>query len=69
MYSGVQASNLAILAGATALVLSYFNITVPAAELQDVFGAVLVIVGSVASWVVEWKRGTTNFIGTIKSPV
>lgn len=69
MYSGVQASNLAILAGAAALVLSYFGIVVPVEEVQVVLGAALVIVGTISSWIVEWNRGDTNFIGTVKAPI
>lgn len=69
MYSGVQASNLAIFAGAVAIILSRLGVTISVEELQVVFGAALVVLGAVSSWLIEWKRGTTNFIGTVKSPL
>lgn len=69
MYSGVQAGNLAALVGAIVLVLGYFNISIPAEDVQTLLGAALIIAGPIFSYFTELKRGATTVIGTFKSPV
>ena len=69
MYSGVQAGNLATVIGAIVLILGYNNIQIPAEEVQTLFGAALIILGPIFSWITEFKRGETTLLGSVKSPV
>lgn len=69
MYSGVQAGNFATIIGAIVLILGYFNISIPAEDVQTILGAALIILGPVFSYITELKRGATTAIGTFKSPV
>jgi len=62
-YSGVQAGNLAVLAGALVIVLAHFGISLGDGDAQILVGAAGIILGPVVSWVTELLRGKTNVAG------
>jgi len=65
-FSTTQASNLASLAGAVAVLASIFGKNVDADQLTQVMGAVVVIVSAVVSFVNRYKKGDLTVLGSRK---
>lgn len=66
-YSGVQAGNIAVLAGALILVLNHFGISLGDGEAQTLIGAAAILLGPVFSWITEYRRGETTATGFVKT--
>lgn len=56
-YSTTQASNIAVLAGAIALVLSRFHVSIGSEDIQILLSAILIVGGVLVNWYQRYKRG------------
>lgn len=67
MYSTTQAGNLAIIAGAIALILAKFGYSIGSDEIQLLIGAVLIVGAAGVSWYKRYKKGDLTLGGFRKS--
>lgn len=65
-FSTTQASNIASLAGAIAVLASIFGKNVDAEQLTQVMGAVVVIVSAIVSFVNRYQKGDVTVFGARK---
>lgn len=65
-YSTTQASNIVAVVGLLTLVLGYFKVSIPQAELQNVIGALITFGGIVWNWYHRYSRGDLTVLGSYK---